>query len=65
MKNQPDNNLNFDFAEEGENTLVLSPMENGFDTISIDPKDGYRFCKCPGWMPNNPKNDYFKNCGHH
>lgn len=32
--------------------------------------DGYgacfiKYCTCKGWKPNNPKNNYCKNCGHH
>jgi hydrogenase maturation factor HypF (carbamoyltransferase family) len=30
--------------------------------------NGYGACKscnCRGWQPNNPKNNYCKNCGHH
>lgn len=38
-------------------------------SISINlPKDGYGACKscsCKGWKPNNPKNDYCRECGHH
>ncbi len=36
--------------------------------LVIMPKNGYGSCKscnCKGWVPNHPKNDYCKNCGHH
>ena len=58
--------LDYDEAEKTGHILVVKKQK--FRLITIDPKDGYgacKSCKCTGWMPNNPKNDYCKSCGHH
>jgi hypothetical protein len=38
------------------------------ETLKKIPLAGYgacRACGCKGWVPNQPKNDYCKNCNHH
>lgn len=54
-------------SEEG-NTLTNTIVQNKIKNDSKEIDNGYGACKscsCKGWIPNNPKNDYCKNCDHH
>ena len=64
MKIEIDNNCLTSVHGENEEIIVIMPKKIGFSK----PDNGYgacKSCKCTGWIPNNPKNDYCKNCGHH
>ncbi len=68
MRIEFDNNSLTSVQDENENFIVIIPDKNDFGKIVYKPENGYgacKSCKCTGWIPNNPKNDYCKNCGHH
>jgi len=68
MKNQPDNIHDFEICEVAECAIKVPKMQNLINNELKDISNGYGSCKscsCRGWIPNYPKNDYCKNCGHH
>ena len=68
MENIFDNNLILDNIQGEDSLSKITERKNDFNDISVEIKNGYGSCKscsCRGYIPNDPKNDYCKNCGHH
>ena len=54
--------------KETENIYQNIRVQKSRNYILVEINNGYGACKscsCKGWIPNYPKNDYCKNCGHH
>lgn len=76
MKNNFNAVSQTDVIEFDTNSIEQYANQSGFvikgnsilQTLKKTPLAGYgscRACDCKGWIPNQPKNNYCKNCGHH
>ena len=59
----------FEQIQEEQDWSIIN-QQITIDDHSKKIKSGYgscfiKYCTCTGWRPNNPKNDFCKNCGHH
>lgn len=62
--------ISFVGQAQEERPLTVFKEQIDFNEHLEEIKSGYgacfvKYCTCTGWKPNNPKNDYCKNCGHH
>lgn len=62
--------LILDNMEKEKNISRTTTLQNNFSDTSTKIKNGYGACKadgcrCNGYKPNDPKNDYCRVCGHH
>lgn len=53
------------YASQSRLVIKGNSILHSLESIPLAGYGSCRACDCKGWIPNDPKNNYCKNCGHH